>query len=172
MYSGRPRRLYPGHSPVALIWSFHDEAICFDRYQERRPIGATSRWRTLFTRERADWPTASSPVALPGFSLVLAREYRSYSLVPAGLLAMLIRSDIPRPLLSRWLSEGTYHLGRWRCAAGGRWCAAAHPVEPVGAARRRSLADDNRQDDSLVAAGLRRAVGQRWISEGTYRLMA
>ena len=61
----------------------------------------------LFTRERADWPTRHPHLELlylRPFSLfhVLAREYRSYSLAPAGLLAMLIRSEwrIPRPLMS------------------------------------------------------------------------
>ena len=110
---GRGVFIEPYVTPLSrLIWSFHDEAICFDRYQENPTSddpwqGNIAMANILFTRERADWPTRHPHLELlylRPFSLfhVLAREYRSYSLVPAGLLAMLIRSEwlIPRPLMS------------------------------------------------------------------------
>ena len=110
---GRGVFIEPYITPLSrLIWSFHEEPICFDRYQEDPASdnpwqGNSAMANILFIRERADWPIRHPHLELlylRPFSLfhVLAREYRSYSLAPAGLIAALIRSEwlLPRPLMS------------------------------------------------------------------------
>ena len=110
---GRGAFIEPYITPLSwLIWSIHEEAVCFDRYQENPTSddpwqGNSAMANILFTRERADWP-ARHPhleiICLRPFGLfyVLAREYRSYSLMPAKLLTALICGEwrIPRPLMS------------------------------------------------------------------------
>ena len=110
---GRGVFIEPYITPLSrLIWSFHEEPICFDRYQEDPASdnpwqGNSAMANILFIRERADWPIRHPHLELlylRPFSLfhVLAREYRSYSLAPARLIAALIRSEwlLPRPLMS------------------------------------------------------------------------
>ncbi len=110
---GRGVFIEPYITPLSrVLWSFHYEAICFDRYQEDPNSddpwqGNSAMANILFTRERADWPTRHPHLEIIymrpfGLFYTLAREYRSYSLAPAGLIAALIRSEwhIPRPLMS------------------------------------------------------------------------